>query len=408
MFHYDVANTGHRPDGRGPTSDGTERWRVETGDSVRSSPAVVDGIVYVASGDAKLYAIEADGGQVEWTAELGAYSWSSPAVVHETVYVGGGSRTVSALSTDDGSERWQFDGSGSVLASPTVVDGSVYIGTSEGELYAIDANSGVEQWRQDLSVVTDTARRPTDPSATRLASGARSQQQAASETVGTVAAGDGRVYAATGNALYGLDGDTGDRRWSVQFDTYAAGRDGTDGRLAGGDTTGQFDRLQALRRTPSSPALVDGVVYVGQYPESVAVNAESGQRLWRADDTSEAGAMGVDPSGQRLQTAGEFASSPAVTDDSVYVGGDRLVALDRQSGSVNWGRSFSGPVNSSPVVVDGTVYVGTDDSRVVGFEAGSGNTVWSVDTDGSVVSSPAVADGTVYVGCLDGTVYAFE
>ena len=42
-----------------PTKPGDLRWRYETGDDVFSSPAVVDGVVYVGSGDRYLYAVSA-------------------------------------------------------------------------------------------------------------------------------------------------------------------------------------------------------------------------------------------------------------------------------------------------------------------------------------------------------------
>jgi hypothetical protein len=41
-------------------ASGDEQWRFQTGDYVDSSPTVVDGIVYVASDDGNLYAVDAD------------------------------------------------------------------------------------------------------------------------------------------------------------------------------------------------------------------------------------------------------------------------------------------------------------------------------------------------------------
>ncbi|NLE07814.1 MAG: PQQ-binding-like beta-propeller repeat protein, partial [Dehalococcoidales bacterium] len=39
-------------------STGELRWKYQTGSRVTSSPAVVDGVVYVGSEDGKIYAIE--------------------------------------------------------------------------------------------------------------------------------------------------------------------------------------------------------------------------------------------------------------------------------------------------------------------------------------------------------------
>jgi len=57
LFRADAANTGHAPDETGPTWIARQRWRVETGSPVRSSPAVVDGTVYVGSDDNNVYAL---------------------------------------------------------------------------------------------------------------------------------------------------------------------------------------------------------------------------------------------------------------------------------------------------------------------------------------------------------------
>ena len=42
-------------------ADGSVRWRFQTADDVSSSPAVVDGVVYIGSGDSYLYALDASG-----------------------------------------------------------------------------------------------------------------------------------------------------------------------------------------------------------------------------------------------------------------------------------------------------------------------------------------------------------
>ena len=57
MYGSGVANAGHVPGGTGPAGGVTERWRFETGAEVGSSPAVVDGTVYVGSTDGAVYAL---------------------------------------------------------------------------------------------------------------------------------------------------------------------------------------------------------------------------------------------------------------------------------------------------------------------------------------------------------------
>ena len=74
---------------------------------------------------------------------------SSPAVVDGVVYVGSWDN-VYALKATDGDKLWDFtllNGSGAdVDSSPTVVGDVVYIGADEGGVYALNATSGAQIW----------------------------------------------------------------------------------------------------------------------------------------------------------------------------------------------------------------------------------------------------------------------
>ena len=70
-----------------------QAWTAPTGDSITSSPAVANGMVYVGSGDGKLYAFDAATGVQKWTSSAGIDTgdtiyFSSPAVANGVVYVG--------------------------------------------------------------------------------------------------------------------------------------------------------------------------------------------------------------------------------------------------------------------------------------------------------------------------------
>ena len=80
----------------------TPLWTATTGNSMASSPAVANGVVYTASYDGKLYAFDEAGvtgcgGSPKvcaplWTANvgIGTGSFTSPAVVGGVLYIGGG------------------------------------------------------------------------------------------------------------------------------------------------------------------------------------------------------------------------------------------------------------------------------------------------------------------------------
>ena len=103
-----------------------------------------------------------------------------------------------------------------------------------------------------------------------------------------------------------------------------------------------------------------------------------------------------------------FVSSPAIADGVVYVGSEdgRLYALDAATGQEKWSLKTDGEVYSSPAVAGGMVYVGSGDGRLDALDAETGQEKWSFKTDGEVYSSPAVAGGVVYFVDTEGYLYA--
>jgi uncharacterized repeat protein (TIGR01451 family) len=183
---------------------------------------------------------------------------------------------------------------------------------------------------------------------------------------------------------------------------------------------------------PSSPAVANGVVYVGSWTDLnvYALNASTGAKLWSYTagggvESSPALANGVvyvgssdsnlyarnASTGAKLwsyTTGGGVGSSPALANGVVYFGsGDgNLYALNASTGAKLL--SYAAAGNSSPAVVNGVVYVGSDDDNVYALNAATGAKLWSYATGSVVRSSPAVANGVVYVGSWDGNVYALN
>ena len=69
-----------------------------------SSPAVANGVVYVGSFDAKVYALNATTGATLWTATTGGDVISSPAVANGVVYVGSDGHQVLRTERHDGGD----------------------------------------------------------------------------------------------------------------------------------------------------------------------------------------------------------------------------------------------------------------------------------------------------------------
>ena len=141
--------------------DGSEVWRFETAGvemnsaewgfdrkQIYSSPAVVNGTLYVGSRDASLYAVDVESTDTLWTfADGTAWVISSPAVDTERVYSArSGSQKVRALDLASGDEIWSVMTGAYVFSSPRVVGSTVYIGSGDGKVYALDSTTGRERW----------------------------------------------------------------------------------------------------------------------------------------------------------------------------------------------------------------------------------------------------------------------
>jgi len=78
----------------------------------------------------------------------------------------------------------------------------------------------------------------------------------------------------------------------------------------------------------------------------------------------------------------EVESSPAVANGVVYVGSldNNVYAISASTGALVWKYTTGGPVYSSPAVVNGMVYVGSGDNKVYAFDAATGHVIWQYNT----------------------------
>jgi glucose dehydrogenase len=78
MFRGDAQHTGTCPDSKVPA--GKVKWRFQTGNKIRSAPALYNGVAYFGSDDGHLYALDAQTGKLQWKFQAAGAVSSSPAV----------------------------------------------------------------------------------------------------------------------------------------------------------------------------------------------------------------------------------------------------------------------------------------------------------------------------------------
>jgi hypothetical protein len=168
-----------------------------------------------------------------------------------------------------------------------------------------------------------------------------------------------------------------------------------------------------------TPAVVDGVVYIGT--EQGVVEAFDA-----AGVTSCSGSPKICfPIWSSTLISG-FETSPVVVNGHVFVGAHNSVfefnAVGNTTCTSNCAYTFeyrtTSTVFSSPAISNNTVYFGSDDHKLYAFNAAGGQgcdavkrqclALWTATTGNLVRSSPSVAGGRVYVASEDSKLYTFD
>ena len=114
--------------------------------------------LFVGSSDGSMHALEVlrDGKMTrlwEWPGKSSNYEatrpgiWSSPATHNGTVFFGSLDHKVYGLDSSTGEEIWAFTTNAAVAASPVVYGGTVFVGSFDKIFYALNAEDGEEIWR---------------------------------------------------------------------------------------------------------------------------------------------------------------------------------------------------------------------------------------------------------------------
>jgi outer membrane protein assembly factor BamB len=411
-FHGNVARTGVY-ESAGPLKAPTAQWTFKTGGPIVGSPAIRDGVVYVASLDTYLYAIDQDTGKEKWKFKSRMPIASTPAVVDGALYFVSSTGALAAIDTANGQPKWVFaaehdkkfeaknlhgypsaaqtipDAWDIFTSSPAVANGKIYFGSGDGNVYAVDQKTGLLQWKVATKDVVHAS----------------------------PAVANNTVYVGSwDSSLYAIDAETGQVKW-----TFEAGQDPAIHNQVG---------------FQSSPAVVDGTVFVGCRDAHVyALDAATGRKKWDYP-TSKSWVIGT----------------PAVRDGTVYVGTSdsaRFMALDAKTGRLKFNFGAKAYVFSSAAIAGDLVYFGNHAGRIHAINAKTGELAWQFQTDGSksdplkvvnddgslrqeaftplfndfedmyvdfyrfasvgaIMSSPVIDRGVLYVGSMDGNLYALH
>ena len=138
-----------------------KRWSSKIGDGqgdgfYKITPTLIDGVVYVASSDGEVAAINAANGARLWRVELERPLSGGVGHHNRSLYLGGADGSVLQLSAEDGAVEWEAAVSGEVLAAPVVSDDWVIVQTYDGKLLGFRSGAEEPSWTftSDVPVLT--------------------------------------------------------------------------------------------------------------------------------------------------------------------------------------------------------------------------------------------------------------
>jgi outer membrane protein assembly factor BamB len=328
-----------------PSSNQTY-WTFHTGGPILSSPVVSAGMVFVASTDGYLYAVNVTSGEKIWDFLIGA-DGNSPTVAHGKVFITSASGTVYAINMYTGVEEWSKPlGEEAGFGAPLIVGSRVFVNGNH-TVFALNEAVGVNLYSEELPHVTGIAPLTYDS--------------------GLI------VSVALRGTEFGLDG----------FEVL-------NGR-------GRFWVTVA----PTEVELLrSGATIGGEKKFVVNVNSNGSSTAFGLNE--------FEISDWECQLDGATEASAAFAYDTVYIPtSNSTYALDAANGTVKWKCPLDGEYSvSSPAVADGKVYFGLDNGCIYALDAFTGEVIWSYKTEGAVQSSPAISNGLLFVGSSDGNLYA--
>lgn len=154
-----------------------------------------------------------------------------------------------------------------------------------------------------------------------------------------------------------------------------------------------------------NPVVFENVVYFGNGKDFLALDVKKGSEIWKYTLTEEAVAVNSSPARPGVVNSGAAIYQNMV----IFSIGKKIVALNKDNGSVIWENNLNTISYSSPTIYQGKVFLGGSDNYFYALDLKTGKIIWRYYTEKSFVwSSPAVAYNSVYFGGGDGSFYCLS
>jgi len=239
-----------------PSARLQQLWSVGVGDGQgkglnKLQPVIAGEVIYAASSDGRVAAVERDNGKRRWEKRLEKSLSGGVGHYGDSLFLGTADGELMRVSASDGEIVWSTPVSGEILAPPQGNGSVVVVQTYDGKLHGYEHDTGKRRWSYDSNVPVLTLRGTSTPILS-----------------------DGRVFAgfASGRVV-AFDARSGSIEWET--------------RVAIPQGRSEIERIVDIDGTM---ALVGGELYAASYQGRIAaIEARGGNRIWQRDVSSYSG-----------------------------------------------------------------------------------------------------------------------
>ncbi|MDG2271159.1 MAG: outer membrane protein assembly factor BamB [Halioglobus sp.] len=341
------------------TVDINELWSVSVGDGqgdgfYRLQPAIRGEVIYAASADGEVLAVNRARGKTLWEVDLEVSLSGGVGVYEDALLLGSSEGLVMKLDANTGQQIWSTLVTGEILSPPQANGKVVVVQTYNGKLQGLDFATGELLWTYSSNIPVLTVRGTSVP-----------------------IMNNDRVYAGFANGrVLAFDTQTGSVVWEV--------------RVAIPQGRSEIERIVDVDGTMDFSG--DDLYAVSYQGSVVAINVGTGRKIWQ-------------------QKANSF-SGVSVGFGNVYAADEdgTLNAFMRNGEGVRWTQPALGYRQlSRPTPVSSYVAVGDLEGYLHVLSQVDGDLVGRVRVDSKGIRADMLsADGTLYVYGNDGDLVAYE
>ena len=277
-------------------------WDSRVSALLSGGPAAGLNKIFIGSENGKIYALDAQTGELVWEVNIKGEVINTPAIESGVVVVNSASGILKALNADNGEEIWKVEQDVPALtlrgiSTPVIASGGVLLGTGKGGVNVYLLNSGQQGWSSEIGEAT----------------GSTELERVVDVDSAPVVFGD-KVYAISSRGnLAALDLQSGRVLWKRQYSSYrqisiyrnTIFLTNIRGHVYAIDRVNGIERwsnLALANRGVTGPAILDDYVVVGDF---------EGYLHWLSKETGEIVARHeVDSSG--------IHATPTVVDNILY------------------------------------------------------------------------------------------